>query len=112
VTYQVTAPLVLARDAEGAYGYFYKGAILPPYVQGDALQGLLDSRMVAQVVADPALTPAASEPPPVENLGGPLSRPAQVASKQAWVDYAVAQGATAEDAEKATKQELVELYGG
>jgi hypothetical protein len=39
-------------------------------------------------------------------------KPAQVANKAVWVEFAVGQGASAEDAEAATKAELVELYGG
>src|SRR5262245_57646265 len=39
-------------------------------------------------------------------------RPADYASKGDWVAYAVAQGATEEDASMATKAELIELYGG
>lgn len=38
------------------------------------------------------------------------SRPAQVAPKAEWVDYAVSQGASREEAEGLTKAELVEMY--
>ena len=37
-------------------------------------------------------------------------RPARSASKAEWVEYAVSQGATREDAEKATRDELATLY--
>lgn len=39
------------------------------------------------------------------------SRPADYASKADWVTYAVTRGATEEDAQAATKNELIELYG-
>lgn len=37
--------------------------------------------------------------------------PAKSASKADWVDYAVSQGATDDEASDMTKDELVELYG-
>lgn len=39
------------------------------------------------------------------------TRPADYAQKGDWVAYAVARGATEEDAQAATKNELIELYG-
>ncbi|WP_295035758.1 hypothetical protein [uncultured Microbacterium sp.] len=39
------------------------------------------------------------------------SRPALNASKADWVSWAVTQGATPDDAEAATKQDLIEKYG-
>lgn len=45
---------------------------------------------------------------PEQETDGP---PAKSAPKGEWVDYAVAQGATREDAEKSTKDALVERYG-
>lgn len=51
---------------------------------------------------------------PTEDLAGPQDGPpAKAASKAAWVDYAVdAHGVEREEAEKMTKADLVELYGG
>jgi len=48
---------------------------------------------------------------PVEPEPETPSAPAKSAAKPEWVDYAVAQGADRGDAEKATKDELIELYG-
>lgn len=42
--------------------------------------------------------------------GGPI-RPRSSDPKADWVTYAISQGADADDAENATKAELVELYG-
>ncbi|MFF9844618.1 hypothetical protein [Streptomyces sp. NPDC013740] len=42
----------------------------------------------------------------------PTEAPAKAAPKAEWVGWAVAQGATAEDAEGMTKADLIELYGG
>lgn len=46
------------------------------------------------------------EPDPVEP-----TEPAKAASKAEWVGWAVAQGATPEDADGMTKADLVEKYG-
>lgn len=52
-------------------------------------------------VADPEARP----------VGEPLPRPADYASKADWVAYAVQKGATEDDANAATKNDLIQLYG-
>jgi acyl-CoA-binding protein len=42
---------------------------------------------------------------------GDTPRPADYASKADWIAYAVHKGASEEDAQAATKNELIELYG-
>ncbi|MFP8960031.1 hypothetical protein ACLIYP_05580 [Streptomyces nanhaiensis] len=49
---------------------------------------------------------------PAPGGGDPLERPAKSATKGDWVAYAVASGADRETAEAATKDELIERYGG
>lgn len=44
-------------------------------------------------------------------VDGEVERPKDYAPKPEWVTYAVSQGADPDDAENATKAELVELYG-
>ncbi|OZB88834.1 MAG: hypothetical protein B7X41_06040 [Microbacterium sp. 14-71-5] len=46
-----------------------------------------------------------------DNTGTVTSRPALNASKADWVSWAVTQGATPDDAEAATKTDLIEKYG-
>ena len=41
----------------------------------------------------------------------PVKAPAKSASKGAWVDFAVSQGAEREEAESATQADLIERYG-
>lgn len=41
----------------------------------------------------------------------PTSRPAQSASKDLWVGWAVSQGAVPDDAEGMTKTDLIDKYG-
>ena len=46
-----------------------------------------------------------------EGKGGVVEAPAANASKAEWVDFAVTQGAAREDAERATRNQLVEQFG-
>lgn len=53
----VTAPLVLVTNEAGAVEYFYRGSVLPAYVKGDTLKGLVDEGMVGSqedLTAQPA----------------------------------------------------------
>lgn len=52
------------------------------------------------------------EQPPEQVEPEQVERPAKAAPKAEWVAYAVAQGAAQEDAEQATKEQLIERYGG
>lgn len=56
---------------------------------------------------------AGGEPAPEGEGGGKadVKRPAVSAAKPEWVAYAVSRGMPAEEAESATKAELVELFG-
>lgn len=53
---------------------------------------------------EPDLPPAASAPA--------LTLPAKSANKPEWIAYAISQGADPQDAEAASKADLVETYGG
>ena len=82
-------------------------ATLPPDLQQQIESaGLPEPEQSTPPSAEPR-GPAAS-PVPVGTVG---TRPAQVALKADWVAYAITQGMTAEDAEAATKDKLIELYG-
>lgn len=47
----------------------------------------------------------------VGELPAAAARPAQAANKDAWVDFAVSQGADRDEAEAKTKAELIDAYG-
>ena len=79
---------------------------------------------VTAVDRDGEALPAAEQPnavtpdPDVDSVDDGLdvvvdepTRPADYAQKGDWVAYAVARGASKEDAQAATKNELIELYG-
>ena len=53
-----------------------------------------------------------AEAEPEEEAEVEPQRPAQAEPKAAWVDWAVSQGADADEAEALTKAELIEFYGG
>lgn len=59
------------------------------------------------VVVEDKAVPAVSQVPQPEYP----ARPKNGAPKSAWVAYAVSKGATVEEAEGATKDQLVEVYG-
>lgn len=71
------------------------------YVEGGKL--IDPSEPVAQSAPE-------SEPEPAAEPAS-SGRPAQADNKAAWVDWAVSQGVDREEAETATKAELIELYG-
>lgn len=50
--------------------------------------------------------------PPADKPAGDGGAPAKNATKDEWVDHAVAQGADRDEAESMTKAELVDTYGG
>lgn len=70
--------------------------------------GSLEAEHYAALAADPASgwNAVAEEPP------APAGPPAKSAAKAEWIAWAVAQGADQADAEKATKDELITIYGG
>ncbi len=79
MTYIVEAPLVCVPDREGHVGYFYQGAVLPPYVGAADARRLLDDGMIAESVESPAQTPEVSEPKSTEPK---VAARAPVAAKQ------------------------------
>lgn len=95
MSYVVTAPLVIARDETGRQHHLYAGAVLSDNVDPAQLKQLIESDMVAEATAD-------------EPTDGP---PAKSASKGDWEAYARSQGATDDDLEGKTKDELVSTYG-
>ena len=63
--------------------------------------------------AEGATEPAEPEAEPAEAATGtPAVAPAPSAPKQTWIDFAVSQGATPEEAASMTKADLMSRYGG
>ncbi|MBR7191720.1 hypothetical protein [Gordonia sp. SCSIO 19800] len=112
MSYEVIAPLVVAGDPEGKLKYHYQGAIVE-YLSEEDAERFLDAGMVVENddIHTESLVPLddpadGGDPPPV----GDGVRPPKTASKEAWVEYAIAKhGFTREDAEAASKADLQEL---
>ncbi|QDF17957.1 hypothetical protein SEA_CLARK_8 [Gordonia phage Clark] len=107
MSYEVIAPLVVAGDPEGKLKYHYQGAIVE-YLSDEDAERFLEGGMVVDLGDEPVATAveadSAGEP---AQLG---ARPPKTASKEVWVEYAIAKhGFTREDAEAASKADLQEL---
>lgn len=108
MSYRVTAPLVLAKDQSGLIHHVYQGAVIP-WLSDEQEKHFLDSGLVEKVGAKegPVLAELVTDEPVAEDGDKPL----RTASKAAWVDYAVTKGVDREEAEAASKQDLIDLYG-
>lgn len=73
-------------------------------VEGEPAAGFIDP--APSILAQPA--PAAGE---ADVPDGPGPIPAKSADKPTWVAYAVSQGMSEDDANAATKDQLIEQYG-
>lgn len=111
---RVTAPLVLVRDERGCTNHCYENAVV------DVLDADHAAYLLMQGMAVPAdgtrPTPAtphhgdAGRCGAKVNGGDPavdLPRPPHVAPKDAWIEYAVAQGFDVQEASAMTKAQLV-----
>ncbi|MCA1570782.1 MAG: hypothetical protein LC798_10795 [Chloroflexi bacterium] len=89
---------MIAKDERGVPAYFYEGVELPDTVSTDERKRLVDLGMVD----DDSKRSSSSDDD---------GAPSKSAPKSDWVDHAVSQGATREDAEASTKDELIGKYG-
>lgn len=102
----VTAPLVIV-DVDGLKQYFYK-SVVPVEIPKSEAARLTDLGLV--VASDvPIAVPALGVNEAISEAVAEttLERPARAASKEAWVEYAVAKGVDRELAEESTKTELI-----
>lgn len=107
MSYIVTAPLVVAADPEGALKYHYQGAEIEFLSDFDAERFLGDGMVVETDSAERSDID-------VESPVGPPSddaRPPKTASKEAWVDFAIKSGMSREEAEDASKADLIQALG-
>lgn len=116
MSYRVVAPLVLVRDERGRTHHCYEGAVVD-VVDADHAAYLVAQGMLA-VEGHSAAAPAddrsevgGGSGDPVEvgdpDSGEPVPRPPHVAAKAKWVDFAVSQGFSRDDAESMSKQALI-----
>lgn len=83
-----------------------------PIVPGDAHVDAVEQQEAEQSAAAESVLVEGAPATSVGETGEPVTRPAKSATKGAWVDYAVAQGAERSDVDGMTKAELVARYGG
>ncbi|KLO31587.1 hypothetical protein ABW16_01775 [Mycolicibacter heraklionensis] len=119
--YEVVAPMVNAADPDGRLQPYYAGSVIRwlndvqrahfvrlglvvPLGDHDA-DGLRDD------VPQPTVPPGAfAQEPTTEAAIEPVDRPAQVASKEQWVAYAVSQGMEFAEADAMSKVDLIAKY--
>jgi hypothetical protein len=99
--YKVTGPLATPYLETGERIYLYEGAFLPSNVREGEADRLVDLGLVTEVDVD-------EEDGTEDSAGGP---PAKSASKADWEAYARSQGATDDDLDGATKDDLIASYG-
>lgn len=87
--------------AGGQFRTLYKDADVPEGADADHVKVLVDRGLLVKAEA-------ADE---VDDVDGDGPIPAKSAAKDAWVAYAVSKGATQQDAEAATKDDLIAAYG-
>lgn len=95
----VTVQAVVTPEGGRAWVDVAPGRLLPDDVPADEVAALLRQGRV-EVVVEPE-----PEPAPVV-----LERPAKSASKADWKAYAIQEGMDAEEAEKATRDDLAAKY--
>lgn len=96
MAYTVTAPLVIAKTAEGADLYLYQSALVP----ADQSQDWIDRHVADGMIAETAaVAPLEGDETPAGN-----------ASHDDWVAYAVSQGMSQDEAEAMSRDDLRDLY--
>lgn len=104
--YRVIAPLLIIKDEAGRNHHTYHGGVAH-YLNDEQKAHFLRLGLVEEVGVE-------AKPDPVEHdesKPAPKGKPAKAASEAAWVDYAVSQGFSREEAEAKSKQELIEALG-
>lgn len=91
--YRVVAPLCVIANEKGSMGHFYRDEILPEGLPAERLEQLADEGML-------------------ERIGGSDGPPAKSAKKADWEAYARSRGATDEDLDGKSKDEIVAAYSG
>lgn len=121
--YEVVAPMVNAADPDGRLQPYYAGAIIR-WLNDKQRKHFLRHRLVVPLGDHDADglrddSPQPSVPPgafaqeaesTTEPAAEPVERPAQVASKEQWVAYAVGQGMEFAEADAMSKVDLIAKY--
>lgn len=114
-SYKVVSPLAVVQDKSGVWHHHYQGAVIEG-LGAEQVDHLLGLGFIAKVGSDDAVVVPGTEFLDQAQIAEaaaarPVEMPAKVATKDVWVDYAVAKGADRTEADALTKAELIELYG-
>lgn len=101
--YQVTAPLVIAKDQTGKLHHAYRGTWLPWLDEAQRAHFLRHG-----LVEELDSPEAAAEIAPLDAL---MEKPKKVAPKEEWVRFGVSKGNSQAELEALSKDELVDLLG-
>lgn len=96
----VTSALVIAKNEDGSDRYLYEGAVLGGGLRKGEVERLVEAGMVGK---DDEPAPAADKPS--------SDKPAGNASLEAWSEYAKSQGATDDDLDGLSRDDLRDQYG-
>lgn len=111
MAYKVTGALVSVRGAEGRQVYFYEAAILPKGLEKAEIERLLELGLIEE--SDEAPAKGADSRDADAGANGPSSGevPSGNASLVVWQEFARSKGATDEDLDGKTRDELREQFG-
>jgi hypothetical protein len=109
MSYRVIKPMVIGKDQGGHNRNYYYGSVIPWLSEAQA-KHLLSHGLVEKIAEGHHHKPEVHVEPAavVEHHHG---KPAKTAPVGAWVDYAVSQGLSEDEAKGKSKQELIEALG-
>ncbi|AEA27918.1 hypothetical protein Psed_5791 [Pseudonocardia dioxanivorans CB1190] len=96
--YEVVGPLAVIKSSDGKLHYYYSGSQVPDGYPEPELERLAGLGLIAAVDVP---TPPADDAP---------KRPANSASKAAWVAYAVELGMDPDEAAELNRDQLAERF--
>lgn len=98
MSHVVKSPLVITKNPDGSDLYLYAGAEVPEHVKGDELKRLKDGGFLSE-----------DEKPADEKPAD--EKPHGNASLETWQKFAKSKGASDEDLDGLSRDEVRELYG-
>lgn len=100
MTYQVLAPLVIAKDQDGASHHVYRDGVIQ-WLSDEQREHFLSTGLVEEIGGQAAADPDA-------DVDGPPSRGASQAD---WAAYAVSKGWDPDEAAATKRADLIEAVG-
>jgi hypothetical protein len=114
--YVVIAPLVIAKSATGGDLHVYKDAPVPDGQTADWIKRHLDDKMIVKASDTEAIAAANADEPggdgPDGDGGGDSTdgKPGGNASREEWLEYALAHGVTEDEAADLSRNDLRDRF--